>query len=151
MQTILKKILLPLLDKPFFDHFRAATGIRPPLFLRPMKQNESISDLFPWRVDEKWETQYDLMNLPSLVFPKKNFVDFITMIFFDSRGKEISRKQFELNPLETRKILIRDFLKGITGQGTFSCFHFAKGLEEVQALQGHINDRQYVSFSWKNV
>ena len=149
MRTKIKKILRPLYDKPLFDHFRAWLGFRPPFFLRPLKTTETISDLFPWRVDDTWETQYDLMNIPSLVFPEKKFIDVTTMIFFDLKGREVSRKNFRLDPFESKKILIRDTLEGASGHGTFCCFHSIEGQETIQGKQSYFNDRQYVSYSWK--
>lgn len=150
MQTKIKKIFHPILKNPVCDHLRAWLRISPPLFLRPLRKKEAISDLFYWRVDDNWETQYDLMNIPSLVFPNKGLVDQITMVFFDSQGLEISREQIELNPFESKKVLLRDFLKGDSRQGTFSCFHSTKGGEEIQEMQSYFNDRQYVSYSWTN-
>lgn len=149
MRKRIKKILHPLYDKPFIDHLRAWLGIRPPLFLRPFRKTESISDLFPWRADDTWETQYDLMNIPSLVFPEKNLVDITTMVFFDFQGKEISRQQIELEPFESRKILIREALSGFSGHGTFCCFHSIKDQKTIKGLHSYFNDRQYVSYSYK--
>jgi hypothetical protein len=66
---------------------------------------ESISDLFLCRVDDTWETQYELMNLPSLLVPGKTAVDNVTMIIYDAYGNEISRNIIKLNPFESKKIL----------------------------------------------
>ena len=149
MPTIIKKLLRPLYDKPFCDHLRAWLGVRPPFFLRPLRMLESISDLFLWRVDDTWETQYELMNLPSLLVPNKTAVDSVTMIIYDARGNEISRNIIKLNPFESKKILIRSLLKGVTGQGTFGCFHSADSMGEIQKAGCYLVDRQYVSYSWK--
>jgi hypothetical protein len=149
MRKRIKKILHPLYDKPLFDHLRAWLGFRSPFFLRPLRTAETISDLFPWRVDDTWETRYDLMNIPSLVFPENKLVDLITIVFFDFKGRQISRKQIELEPFESKKILIRDFLGEGRGQGTFSCFHSSEVQEKLQGTQCYFNDRQYVSYSWK--
>jgi hypothetical protein len=150
MPTIIKKILRPLYDKPFCDHLRAWLGLRPPFFLRPLRMAESISDLFLWRVDDTWETQYELMNLPSLLLPDKTAVDSVTMIIYDAHGNEISRNIIKLNPFESKKILIRSLLKGATGQGTFGCFHSADSMGEIQKAGCYLVDRQYVSYSWKD-
>jgi hypothetical protein len=149
MPTIIKKILRSLYDKPFFDHLRAWLGIRPPFFLRPLRMEESVSDLFLWRVDDTWETQYELMNLPSLLAPDKTAVDSVTMIIYDVCGNEISSNIIKLNPFESKKILIRSLLKGVTGQGTFGCFHSADNISEIQKAGCYLVDRQYVSYSWK--
>jgi hypothetical protein len=143
-------MLRPIYDRPFCDHLRKWLGIRPPVFLRPLRTMEAISDLFPWRVDDTWETQYELMNLPSLLIPDKAEVDNVTVITYDSGGNEISRNIIELNPFESKKILIRNLLKGATGQGTFGCFHSADSLGEIQKAGCHLVDRQYVSYSWKD-
>jgi hypothetical protein len=150
MQTIIKKILRFVYDRPACDHLRAWIGVRPPIFLRPLRTIETISDLFPWRVDDTWETQYELMNLPSLLVPDKTAVDSVTMIIYDSRGNEISRNIIKLNPFESKKILIRSLLKGVTGQGTFGCFHSADSMGEIQKAGCHLVDRQYVAYSWKD-
>jgi hypothetical protein len=150
MLIIIKKILRPLYDKPFCDHLRAWLGIQPPFFLRPLRMEESISDLFLWRVDDTWETQYELMNLPSLLVPGKTAVDNVTMIIYDAYGNDISRNIIKLNPFESKKILIRSLLKGVTGQGTFGCFHSTDSMGEVQKAGCYLVDRQYVSYSWKD-
>ena len=150
MPTIIKKIFRPLYDKPICDHLRAWLGIRPPLFLRPLRMLESISDLFVWRVDDTWETQYELTNLPSLLVPDKTAVDSVTMIIYDARGNEISRNIIKLNPFESKTILIRNLLKGVTGQGTFGCFHSTDSMDEIQKAGCYLVDRQYVSYSWKD-
>jgi hypothetical protein len=111
---------------------------------------ESISDLFVWRVDDTWETQYELMNLPSLLIPGKTVVDSVTMIIYDARGIEMSRNIIKLNPFENKKILIRSLLKGVTGQGTFGCFHSADSMDEILKAGCYLVDRQYVSYSWKD-
>ena len=150
MPTIIKKILRQLYDKPFCDHLRAWLGIRPPFFIRPLRMLESISDLFLWRVDDTWETQYEIMNLPSLLVPDKTAIDSVTIIIYDARGNEISRSIIKLNPFESKKILIRSLLKGVTGQGTFGCFHSADSMDEIQKAGCYLVDRQYVSYSWKD-
>jgi hypothetical protein len=111
---------------------------------------ETISDLFPWRVDDTWETQYELMNLPSLLIPDKAEVDSVTVITYDAGGNEISRNVIKLKPFECKKILIRSLLKGVTGQGPFGCFHSADGMGEIQKAGCYLVDRQYVSYSWKD-
>jgi hypothetical protein len=107
---------------------------------------ETVSDLFPWRVDDTWETQYELMSLPSLLIPDKTEIDSVTVITYDAGGDEISRNVIELEPFECKKILIRSLLRGATGQGTFGCFHSADGLEEIQRAGCYLTDRQYVSY-----
>ena len=64
---MIKKILRLIYDRPFCDHLRALLGVRPPIFLRPLRTMETVSDLFPWRVDDTWETQFELTNLPSFL------------------------------------------------------------------------------------
>ena len=90
------------------------------------------------------------MNLPSLLIPNKAEIDTVTMIIYDACGNEISRNTINLNPFENKKILIRSLLKGVTGQGTFGCFHHADSTYEIQKAGCHLADRQYVSYSWKN-
>ena len=146
MQTIIKKILRPIYDRPFCDHLRTWLGIRPPVFIRPLRTMETISDLFPWRVDDTWETQHELMNLPSLLIPDNTEVDSVTVITYDAGGNEISKNIIELKPFECKKILIRSLLRGTTGHGTFGCFHSADRLDEIQRAGCYLTDRQYVSY-----
>lgn len=144
-----KKVVFPLYNNPIGDYLRTRLGIRPPRFIRPLSGLETVSDLFFWRVDDIWETQYELMNLPSLLVPGKAKVDIVTMIVFDFNGKEISRNVFKLNPFECKKILIRSLLHGAKGEGTFACFHSANQLDEIQKAGCYLTERQYVSYFWK--
>jgi hypothetical protein len=144
-----KKNISPLYNNPLGDSLRAQLGIRPPRFIRPFSPSETISDLFIWRVDDTWETQYELMNLPSMLIPDKAEVDIVTMIAYDADGIEISRNIVELKPFESKKILIRNLLQGKKGQGTFGCFHSAYKLDVIRKAGCYFTDRQYVSYFWQ--
>jgi len=153
ISTHVKKIFRPLYNYPFFDHLRAYFNIRPPLFIRPLSKKAAISDLFPWRSDDLFDTRFDLMNIPSLVIPEGPPTDIVTLVFFNSEGEEVLRHIQKLKPFENKKIIFRDLFNntnGLSGQGTFACFHFAEGLEECRKEGCYIVERQYVSYSKKN-
>lgn len=142
----IRSALRSLLDSPVGDRLRKMTGYNPTAFLRPMSAQASISDLIPWRCDDVWNTRFDLLNLPSLLFPEANARDEATIVFFDADGAEITRQTAMLEPFETKTILLDSVVGRGRGAGTFACFHRSDALAKLKDSRSYVFDRQYVGF-----
>lgn len=138
-------------DSPVGQVLRRRLGIKPPLAVRPYSPEYSVSDLFPWRVDDIWDTRFDLTNVPSMIFPDRVPVDTVTMVVFALDGKEIVRRDFQLQPFEVRPVLLRDLVEGSgVCAGTFAVFHDpGAALADVRAAGCNIAERGYLSFKRK--
>ena len=149
LKNFIKKTFFPLFNHPIYDHLRARLGVKPPRFVRPLSKRASISDLFPWRVDDVWDTQFEILNLPSILLPDNAQVDVATIVLFNSEGSEVARHVIKLNPFDSKRVRIGDLLGDLSGTGTFACFHSSSDLGEIQRAGCYLADRQYVSFLWK--
>mgnify|MGYP001326276321 CR=1 FL=1 len=140
ISTDVKKIFRPLYNYPFFDHLRAYFNIRPPLFIRPLSKKAAISDLFPWRSDDFFDTRFDLMNIPSLVVPEGSLRDIVTLVFFNSEGEEILRYIQKLKPFENKILVL-----GLTFKENVTDLRNTKIIDLIRSLKkkGHkvcVND-----------
>lgn len=126
------------------DRARTMLGIRPPFWVRPWRRGSAVSDLFPWRVDENWQTRFDLMNLSSLLLPDRAMREDVGVVFFDAGGRRIGQEFFRVEPFEVKTLQLADFVSG--GVGGFSCFHTGENGEGVDCGGGHVVERNYLSF-----
>jgi hypothetical protein len=138
--------LRPLYDTPLGDRVRVWTGVNPPINIRPRAADATISDLFPWRVDATWQTCFELLNLPSLLYPDARPTDRATLVLFGADGGTLSTHHFELAPFEARRIEIEPLLDGVAGAGAFACFHAAPCLRALAQNGSHLSERGYVGF-----
>ena len=118
----LKRFIKYLANLPPSIKFRNLFGILPKYYNEP-PLDYSVSDLFFWRSDEIWRTRFDLLNLPSILYPNKNISDRVTLVFYDQQGHEFLRKQITIPPFQTKAIRIEDILEGNSGFGSMACFH----------------------------
>jgi hypothetical protein len=150
----MKKILKPLAQKiyssPAFQRVRMKTGWRAPMNMRPFSPDETVSDLFPWRVDGKWETLYALPNMMSQFSPDVQETDIVTIIIYDHAGQEIIRQNIDFAPMEVRLIKIEDLLKGQTGHGTFAIFHDIRKHHIFKESGTYPMERCYYAFKWRD-
>jgi hypothetical protein len=144
-----RSLLSKLLDNRVGDHLRIFLDRSPRLELRPSSFKKAASDLFPWRVTDEWDTRFDLVNVPSLLFPERDLIDRPVVVVFDKNGKEICRKKFVLKPLEYHPLVLRDLLGEHTGVGTFAIFHSIRDLPELAEKKMMITDRGYLAFKRK--
>jgi len=118
----LKSFIQTLANLPPSIYLRNMLGVFPKYYQKPPK-GYSASDLFFWRSDEIWRTRFDLLNLPSVLFPNKKNSDRVTLIFYDNHGQEISRHQITILPFQIKAIEIADLLGCNAGFGSMACFH----------------------------
>jgi len=120
--SLIKNFIQTLANLPFSIYLRNFLGFFPKYYQEP-PLNYSASDLFFWRSDENWETRFDLINLPSVLYPQNKMSDKATIIIFDNQGHEISRHQITIQPFQTKTIEIKDLLGDTVGFGSMACFH----------------------------
>ena len=144
--SALRAALRPLYDTPVGDRVRAWTGIRSLINVRPFAPAATVSDLFSWRVDSVWETCFEVVNLPSLLYPGDAPADRVTLVLFADNGREIGRHEINLAPFERRRVEIEPLLDGATGAGSFACFHTASALEALPRFGCHLSERGYTGF-----
>lgn len=146
--SFIRKAARALADSHTGQVLRRKLGVKPPLAVRPRSPEYSVSDLFPWRVDDIWDTRFDLTNVPSMIFPDRAPTDRVTMVVFAADGRELIRKVFDLAPFEVQPVLLRDLIgqTGVTA-GTFSVFHDpGAALAGVRAAGCNIAERGYLCF-----
>lgn len=122
-----------------------------PLTLIPKNKDSSISDLFPWVINEDWETFFDLAPIIKL-FPacKSMYVEKILIIVFDKNGLQITSKSYELASIQRTTIKISEFFETrIRDYGTFAVFHLERP-EFIKEIGSYITERGYVSFLYKS-
>ena len=146
----LRKHLRSALNNPFGDRLKSTFQKKPPWYNRPWSQDVSISDLIPWRYDKEWNTCFELMNIPSLIFPGEDLKDEYLFVIFNSNGDEIKRISSILEPFKTKQMVFSDILQDKRGYGTFASFHHAPGLKQTLLNGSYFIDRQYVGYKRKN-
>lgn len=146
------------LSKYYYKHIHgSALGYRlrrfidetPVAELKPFNSKAAISDLFVWRCDDEWETEFEIFNITSFVYPKEMPEEQCRIIFFDADGREFNKIEFKLAPLERRTIKISNYLQGRKGLGTFSVFHHSHLAKRFSDQGSHLTERGYVGYRRK--
>lgn len=108
-------------------YLRNLLGVLPKYYREP-PLGYAVSDLFLWRSDEVWRTRFDLLNLPSVLYPKNIIEDKVSLIFYDQEGQKICDENLVIPPFQKREIQVEDILGNTKGFGSMAYFH--EGLEE---------------------
>jgi hypothetical protein len=143
----LKLVIKNYLPKPLLEKL---SGIMS-LTAIPKDPDAVISDLFPYRIEQDWNTYFELLNIPSLLDPqnsnKKNPVNFV---FFDVNGNKIFEINLSNEGIFRNTISIKDVLNkvGIFSNGTFACFHSGSP-EWVKANSSFLAERGYSGYQNK--
>jgi hypothetical protein len=143
---VLRGIFQPFLDNAIGDRLKSIIYSNPPWYIRPWTKDITLSDLIPWRCDKTWNTRFDIMNIPSLVFPNNKPKDQALLVVFDRNGKELVRIKNTIDPFKTEPIIFNQILGDHTGYGTFACFHHAPSIQQDLLDGSYFIDRQYVGF-----
>jgi hypothetical protein len=143
-----RRALRRVADTPLGDRLRTHIKYRPPINIRPWHSDASVSDLFPWRVDETWQTRFEITNTPSFLFPDKALNDDVTLVAFRNDGNEIDRQKMTLAPFESRSYYLADIVGSDNGSvGPFAIVHHALQVESIlKNSNSHVAERGYVSF-----
>jgi hypothetical protein len=120
----------------------------------PDNQNSAVSDLFPFRINNGWETHFELLNLPTLVNPlQQNSVSYrVKFIFFNEQGRQIHEWVTEEIGCFRRSIFLNDLLDGKSnsGYGTFACFH-ENYLPNLISQRAFLAERGYIGYLNKSI
>lgn len=146
------------LSKYYYAHVHdSAVGCRvrrwidsnPVAELRPFNARAAISDLFVWRCNDEWETEFDLFNISSFVYPEQAPQEECRIIVFNGDGRQMSDHALTLAPFECRNIKMSDYLGGQTGVGTFAVFHHSPCATQYESFKTHLTERGYIGYRRK--
>lgn len=92
----------------------------------PNNENHVISDLFPLRIENDWNSFFELLNIPRLIDPSSECVkNNVKFLFFNSDGETINECEINIkNELKTT-INLKELCGklNISSDGTFAVFH----------------------------
>ncbi len=149
-KTSLKKTIISLLPQFFLYYLRKKIS----LVRIPDNRKSIVSDLFPFRIKNGWETHFELLNLPSLIDPNDDqSVSYcVKFIFFDESGNIFHEWITEVKGCNRRTICLNDILydKSISGYGTFACFH-KKYLTNLVSQGAFLAERGYTGYLNKSI
>ncbi len=137
-------------DTAFGFRIRHWRGNEPFIELKPFKKNSVVSDIFVWRCNEEWQTEFELFNITSFLLPQNTVVETCHIVFFDEHGAEINKTTITLQPFEKMTLCIQDYLLGVRGIGGFSVFHHSEYAHEFSNHNSHITERGYIAYKRKS-
>lgn len=146
------------LSKYYYSHvYETALGCRlrrfiekaPVAELRPFNKRAAISDLFVWRCDDEWETEFDLFNISSFVYPDQQPQEECRIIFFDKDGRCIGKHVLTLAPFERRVLKLSDYVGTDKEFGTFAVFHHSSCVSRYEDAKTHLTERGYIGYHRK--
>lgn len=133
-------------ESPFGYRLRKLINHAPVAELRPFNAKAAVSDLFVWRCDSEWDTDFELFNISSFIFPRDKAIEECDIIFFTENGKKISSARISLKPFERKTLHIREYLSGNEGVGTFAVFHHPNNIEKYVEQSSHLTERGYIGY-----
>lgn len=112
----------------------------------PSSSKDSVSDLFPFKVTEEWNTYFELLNIPSMIDPFQITDEYdVEIVFFNKDGHVIKNETFKVNSIGRTTLNIGELLNHEeVNSGTFACFHL--GFEVDIVGDGYLVDRGYVGY-----
>lgn len=116
--------------------------------VRPFQSKASISDLFVWRVDENWSTDFQLFNISSFLYPEEKPSEVCDVFIFDDQGNILKKITLTLQAFEMKTLRIRDLIHQ-KGMGCFSIFHYSSVIKKIANHNSHLTERGYAAYSRK--
>jgi len=120
-----------------------------PLTKKPKNIGLSTSDLFLWRVDENWETFFNIININSLFGDTKE--NFVKVVLFNEYGIFLFEKVITLKEYDNQLISIKKIFSNAKVDhgvyGTFSIFH-SKTPPQIIKSDSFLAERGYVSYKY---
>ena len=119
------------------------------LTIIPNDSKSIVSDLFPYRILDGWNTYFELLNVPTLISP--DFINTsyeVLFVFFDENGAkkaEIIKNNVGAGR-ETIDIKKMALSVGIKTNGNFAVFHL-RNIEFVMKEGGYLTERGYVGYN----
>ena len=123
------------------------------LVVMPYDKKSVISDLFPFKIKDTWDTHFELLNLPSLLNPENQLISYwVRFIFFDENGKIIHEHKLKNVGCNRNTVSIKELVDkySSSGYGTFACFHEYFDNED-QTFGGFISERGYTGYQNKTL
>ena len=119
------------------------------LTIIPNDSKSIVSDLFPYRILDGWNTYFELLNVPTLISP--DFINTsyeVLFVFFDENGAK--KGEIIKNNIgacrETIDIKKMALSVGIKRNGTFAVFHL-RNIKFVMKEGGYLTERGYVGYN----
>jgi hypothetical protein len=144
-----KKVLKNILPKKIFLFIYNRFN----LIKIPLDSNSVVSDLFPFKILNEWETSFELLNIPKLIDPsEENYKKYkITLLFFDENGNLFLKRDINKVDGARHTININELIKNesISGYGTFACFHRCI-LPNLESDGGFLAERGYTGYTNSN-
>jgi hypothetical protein len=114
MRNILKGVYkaLPLPDK-FKQRLKSAM---PYALQQPnpaLRRHGTIDDLYPWRIDDGFDTRLFVQNYFSFFFPALNTATSLSLWLNDEGGRELARRSLPLGRMATADISLREWVSEI--------------------------------------
>ena len=145
----LKLVVKKYLPKPLLNKLSGMMS----LTAVPKDPDAVISDLFPYRIEQGWNTYFELLHVPALLDPnnckENNSANFV---FFDVQGKKIFEFDIDTKGIVRNTISIKEVLNkaGIVANGTFACFHTGSP-QWVKGNSGFLAERGYTGYQNKTM
>tara|TARA_B100001939_G_scaffold272442_1_gene240212 strand:- start:1483 stop:2310 length:828 start_codon:yes stop_codon:yes gene_type:complete len=116
----------------------------------PLRKDKVISDLFPLRIENKWNTHFELLNILKILSPKIDNAKIkkACFVFFNRDGKKLG--EHYINILDQTKMTID--LKQICNKlkifndGTFAVFHQTDFIDIIKN-NSFLTERGYVGYA----
>jgi hypothetical protein len=116
------------------------------------QKNSVISDLFIWRQNQNWKTNFELINLKNF-FDKNNIEnEKIKIEIRDKKGKTLSNYQFIVESVKKKTINFSEILKNLKIEdefGTFSVYH--ESMDILNEFNSFITERGYTSYQYNDL
>jgi hypothetical protein len=118
----------------------------------PSSENAIISDLFPYRIEDNWNTYFMLLNFPQMLDPKAfNEKPYkIEIIFFNKGGEKVSKYILESTGSLKTVLNIKKIANklNINLDGTFAVFHL-KTTPWLRENKSFMSERGYIGYENK--
>ena len=151
IKEIFKIWLLKNIDSRIFELINSKYVFTTKL---PFDEDNVISDLFPLRIENSWNSFFELLNVPRLIDPslntsKKNNVKFI---FFNSEGVKINDYQINIDCQLKTTVNLKELCHklNIFSDGTFAVFH-EKTFNQDLIKGSFLTERGYVGYENKKI
>lgn len=110
---------------------------------------EPVSDAFFWRVDEVWDTRFDLCHTAGILKPGYDEPYDVLLAVFDAEGNEIARRTECVEPMKIKRLALRELAGDHSGLGTFSVFHLFDKKSVLVNTETCVAERGYTSYRRK--
>jgi hypothetical protein len=123
---------------------------RQPLTQRPDIPGAIVSDLFFWRNSLKWETFFEIVDLPALFNDEENTAGSVSLYFFDASGELFLKKEVQILANCRNTLALSEIIGKMHGEfGTFCVFHSSTP-HNISSIGANLSERGYLSYRYRN-